>query len=730
MRTGTDRNGRIMATISAVAVLFAAFSLVILFESHEEQNLSAAPTDSAFSVGDLTYTVTDNSQVSVAAGTTAISGDLTIPSTVSDPSEPGNSYAVTSVGDWAFSGCVSLTSVTIPDSVQSIGDFAFYSCTGLMSVTIGNSVQSIGDWAFSGCANLTSVTIPDSVQSIGPGALSGCASLASITISSSNQDYSSVDGVLFDKNGTTLIQCPGGKTGSYIVPDTVRSIGDYAFAYCTGLTSLMIPDPAQSIGDYVFDGCTGLASITVSSSNQDYSSVDGVLFDKNGTTLIQYPAGKTGSYIVPDTVQSIGDYAFQNTNLISVTIPDSVQSIGDYAFQNTNLISVTIPDSVQSIGDFAFYSCTGLMSVTIGNSVQSIGGYAFAHCTGLTSVTIPDSVQSIGYRAFFFCTGLTSVTIPDSVQSIGYGMFSGCTDLAVVAIPYDMHDDLGADAVPGWTIIIWYEEAASVTATTADAGVTIELDISVPSGRAVSDVAIGTTYDGDDVAVMESAPWTFGTVGVDEYFVAVNLVKAYYSVTYDLNGGSGTVPTEANKAMGDIFSVASAGGMEAPVDRQFKEWNTSPDGTGTSYATGSTITMPANAVTLYAIWEYISTSSGTEWVKGTSDGFTVTVGTAGDDTISKFTGVNVDGVLVDPSNYDVQKGCTIVTLNPAYMETLKTGNHTVDILFTDGSASSALIISEAGNSSSGTSHVVLAVIVIIAIACIGAATYFLSTRRL
>ena len=278
------------------------------------------------------------------------SGAVGIPSTM-------NGLPVTRIGDGAFSGCTSLTSVTIGNGVTSIGGSAFSGCTSLTGVMIGNSVRSIGDSAFFGCTSLTSVTIGNGVTSIGDSAFSGCTGLNAITVEARNAVYSSVDGVLFNRSQTTLIQYPRGKAGSFTIPNSVTSISDGAFY-----------------------GCTGLSALTVEALNSFYSSLDGVLFNRSQTTLIQYPGGKAGSYTIPNSVTTIGYYAFSGC---------------------TGLTSVTIPNSVTSIGVAAFFGCTSLTSVTISHSVIGIGGSAFSGCTGLTAVYFKGNTPSSGEYGVF-----------------------------------------------------------------------------------------------------------------------------------------------------------------------------------------------------------------------------------------------------------------------------------------------------------------------------------------
>lgn len=304
---------------------------------------------------------------------------------------------VTNIADYAFEGCTSLTGITIPDSVTSIGSEAFSGTallanqtgvkyadtwvigydTDITSAEIRDGTRGIADYAFMACTNLTSITIPDSVTSISDSAFWDCASLSSVTIG----------------NGVTSIRDNAFRNckslSSITIPDNVMYIGANAFYNCTSLESVTIGNGVISIGDFAFFNCPSLVNIYVSENNNNYSDINGVLFNKNKSELLAYPTGKIDNeYSIPNGVTSIRDYAFMACkSLSSIIIPDSVTSIGDDAFMACiNLESITIPDSVTSIGDEAFENCSGLSSVTIGNGVTSIGDLAFAFCTSLAHI--------------------------------------------------------------------------------------------------------------------------------------------------------------------------------------------------------------------------------------------------------------------------------------------------------------------------------------------------------
>ncbi len=447
--------------------------------------------------------------------------------------------SVTSIGNWAFDGCTGLTSVTIPDSVTSIGWSAFSNCTGLTSVTIPNSVTSIEGWAFDGCTGLTSITIPNSVTSIGGYAFSNCTGLTSITIPNSVTSIGM--GAFAACIGITSIVVESGNTvydnrencnaiietatnaliqgcNTTIIPNNITSIGGYAFAGCTGLTSVTIPNNVTSIGNCAFWYCTGLTSVVWNAKKCGWNRRSDSPFYSIKDTITSFTFG--------NEVDSIPAYLCTGMcKLTAITIPNSVTSIGSYAFYGcTGLTSITIPNSVTSIGDGAFSRCTGLTSIvwnakycsgwsnyydspfynirnnitsfSFGDEVDTIPYAICDNMQNLRSITIPESVTHIGGSAFYGCSSLTSVTIPNRVTSMGNYAFRNCTGLTSIQVEaqtppqcfessfYDIPEDIPVyiscgtkeayQAADGWSaftnIIEEHDYAATILSSNEDYG--------------------------------------------------------------------------------------------------------------------------------------------------------------------------------------------------------------------------------------------------------------------
>lgn len=357
------------------------------------------------------------------------------------------SNRVSRIGDSAFLNCSSLTNVTIPDSVKSIGGRAFKNCTSLTNLSIPDSVTGFGSETFSGCTSLTSITIPNSTKVLGSNTFQGCTALTTINIhdsfrylesgdflgctmitnfnvNSNNEYYKSIDGNLYNKDGTILLKYAVGKTDTkFITPNGVTNIGESAFNGCSNLTSINIPNSVTNIGTTAFANCSNLTNITFGENS---------LLENIGYQAF-FSCSNLTNITIPNSVISIGNQAFYYCfNLTNITIPDSVTNIGTSAFNCCySLTNIIIPNSVTSIGNFAFNGCSSLTSVTFSENSQltSIGTSAFSGCSNLTNITIPNSVTNIGFRAFYDCRNLTNITIGNGVTIIDDYVFNGCSNL-------------------------------------------------------------------------------------------------------------------------------------------------------------------------------------------------------------------------------------------------------------------------------------------------------------
>lgn len=354
---------------------------------------------------------------------------------------------VTSIGGWAFSGCNALTSVSIPSGVTLINTGAFQYCSSLTSLIIPNGVTSIGYCVFSNCSGLTSVTIPNSVTSIDYHAFEYCSGLTSVIIP--NSVTSIGDGVFSNCTGLTAIN----------IPNSITSIGENAFGNCSNLTSIAVDN-----GNTVYDSRQNCNAIIETATNTLITGCMNTTIPNTVTSIgnfaFNYCSGLT-FIIIPNSVTSIGFAAFGHCNgLTSVSIPNSVNSIGEHAFLFcSSLTSVTIQDGVTSIGPSAFEHCNNLTTISIPNSVISIGATAFRECNSLTSVTLPAGITSIENYTFNNCSSLTSITIPTGVTSIGWQAFKNCISLDTVFMMPLEAPSLGSDAfynnAPGRVFILY-----------------------------------------------------------------------------------------------------------------------------------------------------------------------------------------------------------------------------------------------------------------------------------
>lgn len=293
-----------------------------------------------------------------------------------------------------------LQKLVFPKTAKAIDSYAFNKCGNFQTLSIPEPISDIRMQSFAWCWFLTTINIPSSVKNIGYQAFMLCDRLQSINVDINNANFSSTDGVLFDKNQTTLIKCPPNKQGSYLIPSTVKKIASNAFSSRV-LNLINIPASVDLIESGAIGFCN--ASVIVDQSSAKYSSADGVLYNKNKSELLFCPSSKKGTFSIPETVTKIGSQSFAGANISSVVIPKSVTSIGNLAFNScVELQGIDIPSSVTLIEGNAFTFCYKLETVKIPSSVIEIGDWAFNCCTSLKSITVGHTVPlKIAEHVFF-----------------------------------------------------------------------------------------------------------------------------------------------------------------------------------------------------------------------------------------------------------------------------------------------------------------------------------------
>jgi hypothetical protein len=373
---------------------------------------------------------------------------------------------IPSIPEKVFKDCEKLKTIVLPTIITSIGHLAFSNCINLSEIEIPNSVTNLGIRAFGGCKKLKTLNISSNVTSIS-NPFSGCSAL--INVETSNPNYKSIDGVLYSKDGKTLINCPTSIKGVFVVPPSVISIDMVSFEDCQDITRIKIPSTVSDIDQISLMKCSGL--IDVAPDNAKYRSIDGVLFNKDASQLITCPTSKSGDYIIPDSVKYISSFAFSNcVHLTSIKFPLSMSSIDLSAFAGCRgLKEIYIPSNITEIdirqiqsdkcdmkfsvdqNNKSYQSIDGVLynkdltellkcpttindNFTILKTVKTIGECAFEGCKNLTSIIIPESVSQIDEGAFMNCENLVLVSLPSSLKDLGSWLFSGCTSLKSINI--------------------------------------------------------------------------------------------------------------------------------------------------------------------------------------------------------------------------------------------------------------------------------------------------------
>ena len=355
---------------------------------------------------------------------------------------------VANIGEKAFARLDNLKNIDIPDSVTNITTLAFYRCNGLVSVQVPGSVTAIKNGTFRECNNLKKVILNEGITGIEQYAFYDCELLEEI----------SIPGTVTTVGNSAFYRCKNLK--NIEIPEGVTKIDGSAFIFCSSLEQIKLPQSLVSIGSGAFDNCTSLISvelpdnaiissdtfkecknlsdIVISDTNNNYIVKNGILYNKNMTRILCYPAGiKDTEFSVPDTVKTIGDFAFYGAKVLeSINIPDSVTNIGTDAFgECSGLKEVVIPDSVTSMGEAVFYKCTSLEKVKLSVNITSPNPAVFQYCSSLKEVVLPESMKFISFFMFSYCKEITNIVLPDKLNSVLRSAFQNCDNLKNITVP-------------------------------------------------------------------------------------------------------------------------------------------------------------------------------------------------------------------------------------------------------------------------------------------------------
>jgi hypothetical protein len=393
---------------------------------------------------DLEYEIADDGHV-------VITNCLQSATTCTVPEEIDGA-PVTEIGDDAFAECYFLETLELPDTITTIGRQAFSACSTLETLVLPDTVTSMGEGLFDSCESLKTVVLPANITELPQATFYECTALVDVTLP---QQLVTIGSESF--YGCTALQ-------RITLPEGTENLDDYAFQGCTALETFHFPASLVNVGGYFFEECTALTEITVDDANEMFVSQDGVLFTKDGTTLVSYPPKKAGTtYTIPEGCTTLANGSFLDAlYLQSVDLGSAVNFGQDVFFRCTALEEMTIPEGVTELGTTMFAYCSSLRSVTLPSTLQTIGDYCFFSCDSLTEVTVPEGTQTLGGYCFFNCPSLKTLHLPDSLTEIGdgamgyYTVESESTDASDDADSED--DEASTELLPVEDFVVDYGE--------------------------------------------------------------------------------------------------------------------------------------------------------------------------------------------------------------------------------------------------------------------------------